>query len=126
MITKFIEATNGGINWGKFVVCRFDGAEWHRESAVSEGERLVRSQGWSFEHLFVLDLSTGEGAMFRHGGFAPADLQKHLIWVCPLFEPFLAWLYKQDVSDLEKLPAHVDLPDAPAGYHGYRRPGPPP
>ena len=73
--------------------------------------------------MLVVDLETGEGAMFSPGGLAAADLQKHRIWVCPMFEPFLAWLYKQDLSDLTKLPKHVDLPDAPFEMHGYRREG---
>ena len=60
-------------------------------------------------HLVVLDLQTGEGAIFMPGGLAAADLDKHGIWVCPLFEPFLAWLYKQDLSDLDALPAVVEI-----------------
>src|SRR6266702_1985984 len=56
-------------------------------------------------------LRTGEGAFFRvhRQGVASADLDKHQIWVCPMFEPFLNWLYKQDVSDLDQLPSLVDL-----------------
>jgi hypothetical protein len=76
------------------------------------------------EYIFVLDLQTGEGAMFRHGGFARADLNKHKIWVCPLFEPFLEWLYEQDVDVLSCLPDTVDLPNAPFELRGYRRAGP--
>lgn len=71
----------------------------------------------------MLDLETGEGALFLPGGYASADLDKHKVWVCPLFEPFLAWLYKQDLQDLSKLPDLVDLPDAPFQWSGYRRSG---
>lgn len=52
------------------------------------------------------------------------DLDKHRVWVCPLYEPFLNWLYAQDLADLDKLPDLVDIPDAEFQMHGYRRPGP--
>lgn len=124
MITKFIEATNGPMNWGKFMIGRFDGDEWTRKSAVDDDDRLLLwCRGWTPEHILVFDLQTGEGAMFRPRGFAPADLNKHKIWVCPLFEPFLTWLYLQDLTDLNKLPGHIDLPDAPFDMRGYRRSG---
>lgn len=121
METKIIEATNGPRNWGKFMVCRFDG-EWSHRSAV-DGLPLLRARGWAPDNVTVLDLQTGEGAIFRPGGLASADLQKHRVWVCPLFEPFLGWLYQQDLTDLQALPDLVDLPDAPFEWAGYRRPG---
>lgn len=124
MKTKIIEATNGALNWGKFMLGRFD-SEWALGSAaLTDPYSLLSRVGWTDEHLLVLDLQTGEGAIFRHGGLPRADLEKHRIWVCPLFEPFLVWLYQQDVADLDALPAHVDLPDAPFAFSGYRRPGP--
>lgn len=75
------------------------------------------------QHLIVFDLQTGEErAFFLPGGLASADLNgKHQIWVCPMFEPFLAWLYKQDTSDLSALPALVNLGDVPISMRGYRR-----
>lgn len=135
MQNVFIEATNGPNNWGKFMVARFD-EEWQRPSWVlahcfpSEQPEsptaqvpLLATRGWSRDTIIVFDLETREGAAFRPGGFAAPDLEKHRIWVCPLFGPFLTWLYKQDLSDLSKLPAHVDLPGAPFSMQGYRRPG---
>jgi hypothetical protein len=125
--TKFIEATNGPQNWGKFMLARFDGDEWFRPSAVGPAKwSLLQQIGKDTKSLLVLDLQTGEGAILRPGGSAHADLEKHRIWVCPLFEPFLAWLYEQDLTDLDVLPAHVDLPDAAFAIAGYRRPGPQP
>ena len=127
METKIIEARNSEVaNWGKFLVGRFDIDEWARRSELPGAESpmpLLRRVGWGPEHIFVMDLQTGEGAIFRQGGFAPADLKKHRIWVCPLYEPFLTWLYQQDLSDLDHLPDLVDL-DAPFEMSGYRRPGP--
>lgn len=123
MKIKFIEATNGPSNWGKFMLGRFE-EEWRVRSAVAPATLLLAGRGWSPEHLLVVDLQTGEGSIFRPGGMAHADLEKHRIWVCPLFEPFLEWLYKQDVSDLDKLPAHIDLPKAEFQWAGHRRPGP--
>ena len=127
MKTKIIEARNAEVgNWGKFMVGRFDIDEWSRTSILPGADSplpLLSRVGWGPHHIFVMDLQTGEGAIFRHGGFAPADLTNHAIWVCPLYEPFLTWLYQQDLSDLAHLPDLVDL-DAPFEMSGYRRPGP--
>src|SRR3990167_2708143 len=122
MQTTFIEVTNGPRNWGKFCVAKFDAAEWARRSAVVPETTLVGDRGWTSDHVLVLDLQTGEGAMFLPGGLASADLEKHKIWVCPLFEPFLEWLYQQ--PDPMQIPAHLDLPDAEFRLAGHRRPGP--
>lgn len=131
MKTKFIEATNQVAdtkygNWGKFAVCQFDSEEWARKINAPDTPKmsLLNRVGWGEEHLLVLDLQTGEGAIFRIGGDADYDLNsKHKIWVCPLFQPFLNWLYLQDVSDLDKLPQYVNLADAEFSFGGYRREG---
>lgn len=138
METKIIEAETAGEslfrNWGKFVVMRFDAAEWDRESLVSPAEdspvlerlgigaSLLAQRGWGRYHIIVFDIETCEGAGFAPGGSAHHDLKKHCVWVCPLFEPFLNWLYKQDLTDLDALPDLVQL-DAEFDVHGYRRPG---
>ncbi len=121
-----IEATSGPRNWGKFAVGRPDMDAWARYSVVdpTATRPLLAARGWTLEHLWVLDLQTGEGAYFRPGGYAPDDLNKHRIWVCPLFEPFLAWLYTQDTTELDALPEHIDLPHAEFQAAGYRRRGP--
>jgi hypothetical protein len=121
MHTKIIEATNG-FNWGKFLLARFDEQEWGYHSAVA-GTPLLHEIGWGLGHLWVLDLQTGEGGYFRLGGLARADLNKHKIWVCPMFEPFLEWLYQQPDTDFAKLPALVELPHAESALYGYRRQG---
>ena len=127
MKTHIIEVTNGPKNWGKFLLGTFDN-EWTRRSEISPLLRspLLRQIGWSASHILVLDLQTGEGAVLRHGGMAKHDLDKHRVWVCPMFEPFLEWLYTQPREKVLALdlPAHVDLPDAPFAMHGYRRRGP--
>jgi hypothetical protein len=132
MKTHLIEVTNGEKNWGKFLIGQFD-HEWERVSAVDHGHKLLRSVGWAEYQDFalVLDIQTGEGAMFRLGGLASADLNKHRIWVCPMYEPFLQWLYDFYRDEQAKvrgawwdhLPLHVDLPAAPFAMHGYRRTG---
>lgn len=128
MKTKIIECTNGPRNWGKFLIGQFDEVEWSRRSVISGMKMpLLREVGWSpdTDYRLVLDLQTGEGAVFRIGGVASFDLEKHRIWVCPLFEPFLIWLYMQPRPlDLDALPEHIDIPEAMFAYHGYRRPGP--
>lgn len=126
MITKIIEATNldaGGYNWGKFLVGRFD-HEWDCPSQIDQGRRLLPTVGWSPDTIMVLDLQTGEAGLFRPGGLAAADLHKHKIWVCPMFEPFLTWLYQQDLTDLQSLPAMVQITSAESAFRGFRRPGP--
>ena len=132
METHFIEAVHRALgpgNHGKFMLGRFTPDEWRRASAVDAvmglDTRLLRRCGWGAEHVLVWDLETGEGAIFRPGGFATADLEKHRVWVCPMFEPFLEWLYEQDLRDLTALPSIVELPDAPFEGHGHRRQGPP-
>lgn len=122
MHTKFIEASNrmpsgACFNHGKFLVSHFDADEWNRISHLPEheGGSLLVGRGWGREHIFVMDLQTGEGATFRHGGSAAYDLrEKHNIWTCPLFLPFLTWLYEQDVTDLDALPDHVEFTEAEA------------
>jgi len=125
MRVKFIEATNkqgDGVNWGKFMIARFTEEEWERRSKVG-GHPMLQERGWTKDHLLVLDLQTGEGAIFRPGGSVHYDLNdKHRIWVCPLFEPFLKWLYGQDLQSITVLPDTVDL-RAPGSFAGYRREG---
>jgi hypothetical protein len=119
---------DGMCNWGKFMVGILD-VEWTWSSAV-DGERpLLRALGWwGPENIWVFDLQTGEGCFVRPGGSAHADLEKHAIWVCPLFEPWLAWLYERigetGIGGIADLPHVVDLPDAEFALSGYRRPGP--
>ncbi|MBD0733980.1 hypothetical protein [Streptomyces sp. CBMA29] len=124
---RIIEVTNGPftpMNWGKFLV-QVPVEEWAYRSAVSGSSGpLLGEIGWGTNHIIVFDLQTMEGAAFEPGGVAAADLKKHRIHVCLLFEPFLEWLYDQvDVRDLDALPDHVHLPDTPMGLYGYRRPG---
>lgn len=122
MKTRFIEVTDG-FNWGKVMVGRFEREEWGRRSVVLPDVSLLVAEGWSSDSIIVLDLATCEGAAFRPGGFAKADLEKHQVWVCPLFEPFLEWLYRQDLGDLDRLPEKVTI-KGPKALYGYRRPGP--
>ncbi len=126
MRTKIIEATNG-FNWGKFLVGSFDW-EWSYASAVSGYPGpLLAEIGYARPDIgiWVLDLQTREGAWFKVGGYAKADLDKHRIRVCPLFEPFLTWLYENYFAAIRDvgLPDIVELPGAEAALHGYRRSG---
>lgn len=123
MKTKIIEVTESTeFNWGKFMVGRFS-EEWARSSEINpQSSRPLLSQvGHNHGDILVLDLQTCEGAVFRPGGVASYDLAKHQIWVCPMYEPFLEWLYRQDLSDIDKLPSVVDLGKVPTSMSGYRR-----
>jgi hypothetical protein len=133
MRTRIVELTNG-FNWGKFLLCRFDDIEWRRRTAIPDDTTsrvpLLAACGWAPEHLGVFDLATGEGAFFLPGGNATADLAKHQIWVCPMYEPFLAWLYKhpEGWTDFDALPDLVTLTDdetrGRSALYGHRRAGP--
>jgi hypothetical protein len=134
--TRIVEATNGPYNWGKFLVGTFD-AEWSQLSVVDTASTrpLLAQIGHPARAVLVLDLQTGEGAVFNPSNLvdladppsqtelavrcASSDLSKHQIWVCPLFEPFLAWLYTQPFPYAD-LPEHVVL-DAPFAVQGCRR-----
>jgi hypothetical protein len=126
MQAKIVEATNG-FNWGKFMVAKLSDRELATESAVDPGSNLFRSIGYNFQNIWVFDLQTREGAAFYPKGHARADLHKHKVWVCPMFEPFLEWLYTQDCSNISLLPALVELDPEATKHHtamwGYRRPG---
>ena len=133
MRTKIIEAVQSKAepgNWGKFLVGEFD-EEWAHASQVDPDRvPLLRACGWwGRDRLWVLDLQTGEGAYFTPGGSAKADLDKHAVWVCPLYQPFLEWLYERHRENgghlsLDDLPDVVELPNAEFALQGYRRPGP--
>lgn len=131
MQTRIVEVTNNKQNWGKFLIGVSD-VEWDRKALVEgtpSDRPLLGICGWSRLHVWVLDLQTGEGAFFYVNGHgtprqAKADLDKHKIWVCPMFEPFLGWFYQNWAGDLGQLPEVLDLPDAPFDMQGYRRPGP--
>lgn len=131
MDTRFLEAGNG-FNWGKFLLCRYNAAEWHERSAdpsmPSEfNTPLVHTGGRSHDYVWILDLATREGAYFAFGTLAQADLREHRIHVCVLFEPMLVWLYQfrreHGQTWWKDLPRVIDLPNAPAAMRGYRRPG---
>jgi hypothetical protein len=134
MRTALVEAVSAQGNWGKFLVGEFDDEELGRRTVVEENAgaagwrpSLLLTTGWGHDHRLVLDLATGEGAIFLVSprGYVKADLEKHRVWVCPLFEPFLQWLYDhwQAPYDVAVLPQEVRL-DHPLELRGHRRRGP--
>ena len=129
MDTFFFEATNG-FNHGKFAVALFTDEEWERRSALRD-VRLLPSLGWGRSprdlHVWVLDLQTAEGMYVRLGGCAEYDLNgQHQIRVCPLFLPFLRWLYTQELEDLPELSGTLvclteeEAPSSLTGHRGTR------
>lgn len=130
MKIHFIEATQGEeFNWGKFLLCQFEDEDWKYTSKlpltsiqVLIARSLLEVRGWDHKDIIVFDLETAEGARFKPGhGLAKADLDKHKIWVCPMFEPFLEWLYQQDTTDITSLPEFIQLDTNIAAVAGYRR-----
>jgi hypothetical protein len=114
------------VNWGKFIIAQFDEQEASHISAVSNFPLLAEIGYWGDLRtwLWVFDLQTGEGAIFPvlNRGGCQYDLEKHQIWVCPLYEPFLEWLYRNYNGDVDDIPNYLEI-DVPASLHGYRRPG---
>lgn len=136
VIVHFIEVSNGG-NWGKFMLARLDESELALRSALPGfDEPLLTGAGlrkFNADTTMVFDLQTGEGACFTlegtpdyEVGEAKVALDAHSIWVCPMYEPFLAWLLTQGLErgkgDITKLPRYVEL-EVPGAFAGYRREG---
>jgi hypothetical protein len=126
--TKIIEAVSPQGNFGKFLLGVPD-EEWSRLSEVEPSRFVLGLHGWTRKHVLIVDLATGEGAFFLHGGLASADLRKKRVWVCPLFEPLLEWFHQQQLPmtvngllDLSGLPNIVHL-DHPLEFRGCRRSG---
>jgi hypothetical protein len=137
MKTMFLEAGHGPAapgNWGKFMIARYEPHELTEPTRYPgcEGRQgIVNQRGWAGDHFWVLDLVTGEGVRFHVGAVPEIDahnaLEEHPVWVCPLFEPMLVWLFKfvggRPETWWDELPRTIDLPDAPFQLYGYRRSG---
>jgi hypothetical protein len=133
MKTHFLEATNDDLNWGKFLVCIYDDEEKSYKSQMCPdlfGRPLLVSTGRGRPSFWLLDLQTGEGAEFyppapKDAFTAKFDLDKHAVWVCPMYEPTLVWLYQNSHLVFGGgLPGKINLPNAEFSFRGYRRPGP--
>jgi hypothetical protein len=121
MKTQFLEAS-GSMNHGRFLILEFEPSDWDVESKVSSGSVLASAGFWTWRPLFALiDLVTCEGALFDGRGVARHDLDSRRIWVCPMYEPTLEWLYRQKPVALP-LPGVVEL-DVPGELYGHRRDG---
>jgi hypothetical protein len=140
MDTCFVEATNG-FNHGKFMVGRLTAEEAQATSNLPglEGEWLFHNSGgrrrFTPDRTLIVDLQTGEGCEFsleRHGlphaEQASWELNdRHKIWVCPLFEPFVRWLAvwasEHENWTIGQIPNLIDLKDAKFAFAGHRREG---
>ena len=129
----FVEVSDEA-NWAKILLMKFGSEDLLVRSKVS-GDFLLKSvdnnrrvkTGTNAEKVFVLDLQTEEGAFFfpRKEGNAKDDLESHEIWVCPLYLPFLIWLYANMPKELKEIPKLVEFPKSThVHYQGWRRPGP--
>ncbi len=140
MQLKFVEVGHPvdkdglGGNWGKFAVGRWTVQELGEKTQFPgcEGQRIASLHGWGGDHVWLFDLQTGESARFYINNPVPVDvrsqLKNHQIWVCPMFEPFMVWLWSHirlNPSWWDTLPRTVELPaDTPFEVAGFRRPGP--
>lgn len=135
MLSKMVEVSDQ-VNWAKLMVSQFDNDELAYKSRVdTEAKSLLeavaarRKEYWgeAQQKRLVVDLQTDEGAWFLpHPERDPkVDLDRHQIWVCPLFYPFLQWLYRTNPVHVSGIPDVVELdPDDVIKFQGYRRPGP--
>ena len=98
--------------WGSFLVITFD-EEWERKVMVSDPETqrfsLLAAHGWTREHLLVVDLGIGRGAMFHTRVDPRSQIAAIDFHFSPFFLCFLDWLWAQDLSDLDALPEHIVL-----------------
>jgi len=119
------EASSGWAkNYGTFAVGRLGSEELRQESAYYPGSSALGQRKYDERKLWAMDMVTCEGAAFDPKADLVSQLERHQIWVCVLYEPFLRWLGQQDLRDLSILPRKVDLPDVPPALVGYRRTGP--
>lgn len=132
MIAHYVETYND-FNHGKFVLLRHGPEDLRRRSALPgyETTHILVGRKWDADGTFIADLQTGEGCVFYlECGSAAVQYtlnQKHKIWVCPMYEPFVCWLadthpeLARGGGDITALPSVVELPDAPTAVAGYRR-----
>jgi hypothetical protein len=116
-------------NWGLFMVLVPDGNEWSWQSKVVPSlEPVLGNFGWTPQHVIVMDIRTGEAAIFNPASGQPkVELDEHRIYTSPHFKPFLEWLYAQDIEHLWQAPGVVtELPDATFAMRGWREIGPHP
>lgn len=139
MELKFVEAgqaPEGGGNWGKFAVARWSTLEMREPTRFPgcEGQFITGLTGSPFDHIWLLDIQAGEGALFSINNPIPVDVPHQLnekqIYICPMFEPFMTWLWEHirshqgtNLDWFDELPRVVVLPEAPFDLYGYRRRG---
>lgn len=126
MRTKIVEATQG-LNFGKFLVGELDEKEIAHPSSIDVGKSTIRACGFGDvgRWRWVMDLQTREGIFVQFGGVAVNDLNKHQVWVCPMFEPTLVKLYEYGSAPVESLPDLIELPaDVGGALYGHRRNAP--
>jgi hypothetical protein len=81
--TKIIEAHDASkFNHGKFMLGRFTEDEWALRQKVGLEDdpvemSLLRARGWDRDAILVLDLQTGEGAIFQPGTRTSAARSAH-------------------------------------------------
>lgn len=112
METKIIEATRDEGLLDQFLIGRFDDEWWRRGLVNGIQQSLLRQEGWGRDHLLVMSLTRpGNGSIFavRKNAYPRADMEKRRLEFSALMEPFLEWLYQQDLTDLQALPDVVEL-----------------
>lgn len=131
MKVKFIECEDK-LNWGKFQLLQWEPSDMQRQSKVREGTPLLMAvEGQRvagndpLKAVFVRDLQTEEGATLHPAKEVDPkpQLDRHRVWVCPLFLPFARWLFANWEGDVATLPDIVELSGEVLHLQGYRRPG---
>lgn len=111
MRTKIIEVEEVNKTlWGKFMIGVFDD-EWGRSTMVEDygHQNLLQRLGWVREHILIVDLSVGHGAIFHIKSYPVGQVAEKGIYFCPMMTAFVLWLSAQDLSDLDALPDVVEL-----------------
>lgn len=138
MKTKIIEVD---AQWalGKFMVGVWDVDDVLYRSPMypDDAQALLSERGWTHQHFWLLDLTTGQGACFFHNpdGLVEHDLtvkalDQSAAWkgmrTTQLFGHLLVWLYRQPLPKILALdlPAVVKFEDLGSGEAIGRPVGP--
>lgn len=112
MYTKIVEVSSVNNDVVGYFMVGVHDIEWARQSAIMGGTMsLLRHKGWSRDHFWLFDLSTGQGAIFANHGHVLADLKEADIRVTPMFTAFLAYLRATGCPQLQDVPDHLVLPE---------------
>lgn len=98
--------------WCKFMIGVFTDEWGHRpvvDAPEYEATSLLRQLGWSRDHYLILDLESGQGAIFHRGSHPEWDERTKGLSRNPMLVPLWKWLQTQDLDRIQDFPDKVTL-----------------